>query len=90
MVNYGYLDKGGMEDEMASLVLQVKDPLALLLVALLVFGYREAGPAGKFAHGPLARARLLCGHGPHHVNHLPTRQLLYLKRTYTHRFKRLI
>lgn len=37
-----------------SLVLQVKDALAFLLVPLLVFCHREAGPSGKLTHGTLA------------------------------------
>lgn len=61
-----------------SLVLQVKDPLALFLVAFLVFSNGETRPPGKLAHGTLAWTRLLCGHGPHHVNHLPAWELLDL------------
>lgn len=38
----------------SSLVLQVKDSLTLLLVALLMFGHGETRPPGEFAHGPLA------------------------------------
>lgn len=37
-----------------SLVLQVKDPLALFLVAFLMFGDREPGASGKFTHWPFA------------------------------------
>lgn len=37
-----------------SLVLQVKDPLAFFLVALLVFSNGETRTSGKLAHGTLA------------------------------------
>lgn len=62
----------------APLVLQVKDSLAFFLVALLMFSNREARPSGKLAHWPFTWTRLLCGHGSHHVNYLPSWKLLYL------------
>lgn len=64
----------------ASLILQVKDPLALFLITLLVLSNGEARPSGELAHRPLPWARLLRGHGSHHVDHLPSRELLDLNR----------
>ncbi len=61
-----------------SLVLQVKNPLALLFVTLLMFCYRESRPTSKFTHRPLPWTSLFSRHGPHDVDHLPTGKFLYL------------
>ena len=69
---------GGTDDAQNSPVLQLKDPLAVLLVSLLVLGHGEPVTAGKLRHALLTRLGLLRGHCAHHVYHLPPRQLLDL------------